>query len=214
VIDKKTAGAVTAACVLVAAIIGFIANVVTVADFFDRKDSADSLPVGSQIVSTSVKAVDEQAERTPVTSERAPVTTVPTLTATADVPTVPVPPETKPRQPAIPQGQAVPSVPEKFIGSWFGIVYQGQVETYPVEVVIAGGSSGAKIGTADYPTLGCGGRWELQAAWENKVRATERIEYQGNCVNTVTIDLLMQPDGQLFYSFRGVEGAGILHRQP
>ncbi|WP_439664056.1 hypothetical protein ACSHWB_22990 [Lentzea sp. HUAS TT2] len=110
-----------------------------------------------------------------------------------------------------PVPQAV--VPQQFHGKWVGQVYQGSDAPYPVELVIAGGAVGATIGSVTYPTLRCGGRWELRATSDNKISAVERIEYQGTCVETVDIDLDMQPDGQALYSFKTQGGGqGVLRR--
>lgn len=207
-IDKRVAGAVTAGCVVVAAIIGFLANALTVANFFGFDGGSSAANQGGQLSAARTVGVVTPAERVPGTS-----TPAPPLPATTTA-VVQVAPETKPKPPSVPQGQARPAVPEQFHGTWFGQVYQGSMDPYPVEVVITGGAGGVKIGSADYSTLGCGGRWVLQAAWDNRIRSTEQIEYQGNCVPTVVIDLLMQPDGQVFYSFNGTEGTGILYRLP
>jgi hypothetical protein len=37
---------------------------------------------------------------------------------------------------------------------------------------------------------------------------------RGACVDNLPIELSMQPDGQVYYTFRGTDGAGILHHKP
>lgn len=106
-----------------------------------------------------------------------------------------------------------PGVPQQFHGKWVGQVDQAGQAPYPVELVITGGAVGATIGSVAYPTLRCGGRWELRATSDNKISAIERIEYQGTCVTTVDIDLDMRPDGQVLYSFKTQGGGqGVLRR--
>jgi hypothetical protein len=171
-----------------AAVIGFLASAVTVANFL---------------------GFDGWSGESPAEPPAAAV--VPSTTGKGALPPVP---QTKPRPPAVDAGAAQPVVPQQFHGKWFGQVYQGGDSPYPVELEITGGSSGTRIGTVSYPSLQCGGRWELRAAWDNKISSTEHIEYQGNCITPVEIDLVMQPDGQVFYSFK-IEGggAGVLRRR-
>ncbi|WP_394613059.1 hypothetical protein JNUCC0626_24215 [Lentzea sp. JNUCC 0626] len=202
---------VVAGAGVAAAVVGFLASLVTVVGFFGFDGWTGSAPTEEPA------AVTLPTDQGGITSVAAPVTTPPVVPASETVLTsaaalVPTP-QTKPRPPAVNAGAPQPAVPQSFHGKWFGQVYQGSSDPYPVEVVIAGGASGATIASVDYPNLRCGGRWELAAAWDNKISAVERIEYQGTCVDSVRIDLVMQPDGQAFYSFKGHgDGAGVLRR--
>jgi hypothetical protein len=115
-------------------------------------------------------------------------------------------------------GESRQSVPDPFLATWTGIVFQrgGPSTKYPVEIELAGGRPGEQIARVRYDTLDCGGVWRLQTAWAEVIRSTESIQSgRSHCEDTVTVTLSMQPDGQVYYEFldeEGRVGQGILHK--
>ncbi|ONI92414.1 hypothetical protein ALI22I_03920 [Saccharothrix sp. ALI-22-I] len=191
--------AVVAVCTVVAAMIGFAANVVTIAEFVSGDAQAgDTLSVtGDEQVQPPAGQSTPQAPGTPR------VRVVPKI---ADTDILPQPYE---------RGAVRPEVPPEFIGSWDGLIYQesSSKSPYPVELVIGPGGSNDIVASVEYPTLECGGSWRLQSAWEHMIRSSEEIkDGKFNCIDTV-IELSTQPDGQLYYAFESNGGGyGILRR--
>jgi hypothetical protein len=204
---KQAVAAFVATCTVVAAVIGFVANLATIAEFF----GGDARP------GTSVNQAPQPVAQPP-SDQQPPGQAVPTARQTPAAPRVRPVPEIGDTG-IIPQpherGAVAPEVPAAFHGQWVGLVHQDGVSTpYQVKLVITPGRSADVVASVEYPSLECGGSWVLQNSWEHMIRVTEVIERgKVGCVDEVTIELSTQPDGQLYYEFEvNGGGAGVLRR--
>jgi len=190
-------GAMVAACTVIAAVVGVLANLTALVGFVTGR----TLP---ELVDSTTSAHAAPTAAVVPTSREPRTLVVPPIGDTRITPS--------PLEP----GGAQREVPQAFHGKWFGLVYQNDSSRspYPVELDIGAGTPGADIASVGYRTLECGGAWNLQTAWDNKIRSTEVLSYgKGSCLDNVTIELSVQPDGQLYYMFDNYRGVGILTRR-
>jgi hypothetical protein len=126
------------------------------------------------------------------------------------------PPTDEPEPPAEPEPEPEPSgtgVPEEFQGTWQGTIYQDGYPPYPIEVAITSGSVGADVAEVRYPGQGCGGVWNLRDASDDSLQVVEELSYGvGICVDEVTIDVSLQPDGTMHLAVDYPASTGILCR--
>jgi hypothetical protein len=203
---KQVIAAVVAVCTVVAAVIGFAANVVTIAEFVGGDaQPADARPADDQPVPTAEEVGQPPAGRSTPQGPATPRVRVVPRIAEADILPQPYEP-----------GAVVPEVPAEFHGRWVGVVYQESSSNspYPVEIDIRGGRPADVVASVTYPSLDCGGTWRLNNAWERMIKSTEVIDDRDKtkCVDT-KIELSTQPDGQVYYAFESNGGGyGVLRR--
>jgi hypothetical protein len=110
-------------------------------------------------------------------------------------------------------------LPAELRGTWTGDVAQKDPAhefntTYPVTLVLRGGSIGQVVGTSNYPTIPCSGDLLLNQGG-SAVQVTEHIVGGTNCSDT-TVSLTLNGNGELVYHFDDVgdgTGDGVLTKQ-
>ncbi|ADP83558.1 hypothetical protein [Pseudofrankia inefficax] len=110
-------------------------------------------------------------------------------------------------------------LPAELRGTWTGNVTQKDPAhefntTYPVTLVLRGGSIGQVVGTSNYPTIPCSGDLLLNQGG-NAVQVTEHIVGGTNCSDTA-LSLTLDGNGNLVYHFDDVgdgTGDGVLTKQ-
>lgn len=111
------------------------------------------------------------------------------------------------------------SLPRSFNGSWSGDVLQYNTDQdYPAILKFYSAPVGSPVGTSDYPTLGCSGKFRLTEVTPTKILVMEYITNnpRNTCVLTDIISLQLNADGTLTYRYLPngsnsvVEGQGTL----
>ncbi|MBT0773217.1 hypothetical protein KIH74_30010 [Kineosporia sp. J2-2] len=94
-------------------------------------------------------------------------------------------------------------LPRAYVGTWRGMVKQGD-QKYLAVLRLTAGSAGESVGGSEYPTLECTGELQLISGGDDVV-VKEDVDSTG-CVD-VEIRLALRDDGTLDYR---VEGNGFL----
>ncbi|WP_253769613.1 serine/threonine-protein kinase [Goodfellowiella coeruleoviolacea] len=116
------------------------------------------------------------------------------------------------------QDGAASTVPQAFIGNWFGTIEPADKgrATYPVVVAIAEGRVSDQIGRSTRPVSGCASTYVLDSVSATKIKVTERLDAKKSgrhtCDQSASITLEVSADGTLSYVGRDTDATATLRR--
>lgn len=93
-------------------------------------------------------------------------------------------------------------LPDEYIGVWRGSAVQVNPNSqWTISLALNAGGISTIVGTAGFPSVGCGAELTLLNVQSDSVELLEDVVY-GNCVDLGTITLRPMPDGSLEYRWR------------
>jgi len=97
-------------------------------------------------------------------------------------------------------------LPDAFVGVWKGSAVQvNPGAQWTISLALTNGGLSTVVGTAGFPSVGCGAQLTYLDIQGNSVELLEKIIY-GNCMDAGTITLTPNLDGSLDYSWRSSTG--------
>jgi hypothetical protein len=104
-------------------------------------------------------------------------------------------------------------------GAWEGTGYQtDDNSTWPMRLTITK-RKGRRTFSIDYPSLSCGGRWQLLSITQGKARFRERLDHgQDKCTNNGRVVVERIGRGQLIFLYsnqgsREITASAVLNRR-